>query len=425
MSLTAPVSQENFYFSNGDLFVETSGANRHRRATVSELRDLFHPRHNSNVPVRDPPAHWYEAQLVHYGLPSSRAKGTAVKRLLDAVNSGRLAVPQTILSMEKRLKKQWDANERKARREANDGASTSGRSVTKSQGTKRKAEEIQNHASVGVNGVNINLNINMGSMGMQTAEPARAARPAVRKPNNATKAKQRKEQALSRQTDPLLILERERTPYGGSTQPAMRRPVRPKARMEAKVRTEPKVNPDPRIKEEKLSPSTPRKTKTEHNFSDDYPPPSPSPSTLSLGLINGIYSISCPEVTEQWGRQGLNITICFDTQHVWCAYDFKMFSGIFLLNRRPVRASNEQIPLRWRGRENGEGEMTIGDDNHGWISFPGGGRIEGSVEIMGDFDFEGYKVERCRPTRSARSMRDEWESYSEEAYEFERVNRWR
>lgn len=133
MSLTAPVSQDNFHFSNGDLFVEASGANRHRRATVSELRDLFHPPQNSSVPVRDPPAHWYEAQLIHYGLPSSKVKGTAVKRLLDAVNSGRLAVPQAIVNVEKSLKKQWDANEKKAKKEAAKGSTTHG---AKSQGTR-------------------------------------------------------------------------------------------------------------------------------------------------------------------------------------------------------------------------------------------------------------------------------------------------
>jgi hypothetical protein len=44
---------------------------------------------------------------------------------------------------------------------------------------------------------------------------------------------------------------------------------------------------------------------------------------------------------------------------------------------------------------------------------------------MDDFGFEGYKVEGGGPMRSARSMREEWESYNEEAYEYERVNRWR
>jgi hypothetical protein len=427
MSLTAPVSQDNFHFSNGDLFVEASGANRHRRATVSELRDLFHPPQNSSVPVRDPPAHWYEAQLIHYGLPSSKVKGTAVKRLLDAVNSGGLAVPQAIVNVEKSLKKQWDANEKKAKKEAAKGSTTHG---AKSQGTKRKAEEIQDRHSVGVSGVNFNFTLNMGSIGMHTVEPASALPPIARKAKTGTKAPRREKQGPSRKASALPTSKREQIPHGGPARSELGTTVRSKARKEPKAKAEPKVKPEPkaktepRIKKERLAPSTPRKIKAEPSIRDNGAPPSPSPSTISLGLINGFYVVTCPYVTGQWGCQDLNIIVCFDTQHVWCAYDFEAFTGIFLLDRRPVQASAEQIPVRWRGRETGEGEMTTGNNNHGWISFLGGGRIEGCLEIMGDFEFEGYKVEGGGPMRSARSMREEWESYNEEAYEYERVNRW-
>ena len=435
MSLTAPVSQDKFHFSNGDLFVEASGANLHRRATVSELRDLFHPPQNSSVPVRDPPAHWYEAQLIHYGLPPSKAKGTAVKRLLDAVNSSRLAVPQTILNLEKSLKKQWDANDRKAKKEATNAPATS---RTKSQGTKRKAEEVQGRSSVDVSDMPFEFKFSMGRMGMHAVEPAPTSTPKARKVHPGTKPGRQERQGPSRQADALPILERERAPYGGPMQPVLETTVRPRAikeskakpeakvTVESRVKAEPKVKTAPRIKKEKVAPSTPRKIKAEPDIRDDRPPPSPSPATTSLGLINGYYVISCPEITDQWGSQDLSIVVCFDTQHVWCAYDFEMFSGIFLLDRRPVRASNDQIPVRWRGRENGEGEMRTGNDNHGWISFLGNGHIAGCLEIMGDFEFEGYKVEGGGgPTRSARSMRDEWESYDEDAHEYERVNRWR
>ena|SRR5579859_845711 len=98
MSLTAPVSQDNFRVSNGDLFVE---ANQHRRATVSELRGLFYPPQNSSMIGQDPPALRYEAPLIHHGLPSSKVKGAAVKRRLDGVNLAMLAAPQAIANVEK------------------------------------------------------------------------------------------------------------------------------------------------------------------------------------------------------------------------------------------------------------------------------------------------------------------------------------
>jgi hypothetical protein len=102
-----------------------------------------------------------------------------------------------------------------------------------------------------------------------------------------------------------------------------------------------------------------------------------------------------------------------------------VFIGIFLLDRRPVHASAEQIPVRWHGRETGEGKMTTGNNNRGWISFLGGGRIEGCLEIMRAFEFEGYKIEGDGPIRSARRGREEWVSYNEEAYKYERVSQWR
>ena len=358
MSLTAPVSQDNFHFSNGDLFVEASGANRHRRATVSELRDLFHPPQNSSVPVRDPPAHWYEAQLTHYGLPSSKVKGTAVKRLLDAVNSGRLAVPQAIVNVEKSLKKQWDANEKRAKKEATQGSNTHG---AKSQGTKRKAEEIQGRPSVSVNEVNFNFNLNVG--GIVTRSPNTG------KVKTGTKTPRREEQGLSRKARALPASKREQIPHGGPRTTARSKARKePKAKAEPKMKPEPKAKSEPRIKKERLAPSTPRKTKAEPSIRDNGAPPSPSPSTISLGLINGFYTVTCPYVTGQWGCQDLNIIVCFDTQHVWCAYDFEAFIGIFLLDYQAdpcLRRTDTGSMARSRNRRRRDDDWKL----QSWLDF--------------------------------------------------------
>jgi len=328
----------------------------------------------------------------------------------------------------KSLKKQWDANEKKAKKEATKGSTTNG---AKSQGTKRKADEIQDRPSVGLNQMNFNFTLNMGSIGMPTVEPVSTSPPNARKVKTGTKAPRREEQGPSRTASALPTSKRKQIPHGGPTRPELGTTVRSKARKESKAKAEPKMKPEPKaktepgIKKERIAPSTPRKIKAEPSIRDNGAPPSASPSTTSLGLINGFYTVTCPYVTGQWGCRDLNIIVCCDTQHVWCAYDFEAFIGIFLLDHRPVQASAEQIPVRWRGRETGEGEMTTGNTNRGWISFLGGGRIEGCLEIMGDFEFEGYKVEGAGPMRSARSEREEWESYNEEAYEYERVNRWR
>lgn len=86
----------------------------------------------------------------------------------------------------------------------------------------------------------------------------------------------------------------------------------------------------------------------------------------------------------------------------------------------------EPIPLEWRGRENGEGEMSFGDDCCGEITFLGNGQIKGSLNnLYGErCEFEGVKVEEGGTRRSAGSMRAEWDGYNDEAYEEERTGRW-
>lgn len=104
-----PVSSGIFSFAGDSLFVQSSGKNLHRRATAPELKAHF------DDPAADRPAHWYEAQLIHYGLPSSRVKGTAKMRLFDAVRGGGLAVPGYMKTMEADLKKRWKAQAKQGR----------------------------------------------------------------------------------------------------------------------------------------------------------------------------------------------------------------------------------------------------------------------------------------------------------------------
>src|SRR5947207_12310113 len=116
MSHIPPVSKDGFYYAGDSLYVEVSGYNRHRRATLPELQALFHPSGISGS-VKDPVGHWYEAQLLHYGLPPSKNKAVAKTRLLDAVNKGNLAVPAHIQQLESELKKEWTKKERQAKAE--------------------------------------------------------------------------------------------------------------------------------------------------------------------------------------------------------------------------------------------------------------------------------------------------------------------
>jgi hypothetical protein len=107
MDPTPPASRNGFEYYNGDFYVVITSSNRHHRYTTSELSDLF----NSPCPgsVKDKPAYWYRAQLLHYG---TNNKGTAVMRLLDALRRGELEVPEYLRKLEGDLKREWKKNER-------------------------------------------------------------------------------------------------------------------------------------------------------------------------------------------------------------------------------------------------------------------------------------------------------------------------
>lgn len=174
----------------------------------------------------------------------------------------------------------------------------------------------------------------------------------------------------------------------------------------------------PKIKQEKPIKNEP-KAKKEPNIKQETQPTAPP-----LGLINGIYDITCPTIEDEWNCQELTLILTLDSQTIWGAYDFDMFQGIMHFPQRPYSAGQD-MEFQWRGRDTSEGVMSFGDRNQGEITFLDGGEISGWINVYGQCEFQG--VRRSSSTtreRSALSMRNEWDGYDEDAYERERVGRW-
>jgi len=160
-----PPAERDAWSYGGDFHVEASGHNRHRRATVPELKAHFE---GADDP-KDRPAHWYEAQLIHYGLPPSKNKGTAKMRLFEAVSKNGLAVPSHILKVESDLKKEWAKKEREAKQALKKKAEPA---PAATKATKRKAEQPP---AVSSPNISINLSVSIGPNGtlqVNSAEPA-------------------------------------------------------------------------------------------------------------------------------------------------------------------------------------------------------------------------------------------------------------
>ncbi|RYP54264.1 hypothetical protein DL768_000838 [Monosporascus sp. mg162] len=208
MSLAPPVTRDGFSYAGGDLFVEASGHNRHRRATPAELRALFFEKSGSSDSSHDRPAHWFEAQLLHYGLPPSKTKAVARMRLFDALKAdgknSKLAVPAHIQQLEAELRKEWAKREREAKKALKDSSTAAVPTAKKSTSAKRKAAEISSSSSVidltvSVGGVDIKVSASSSNSSKKTktttSKPAASA--AATTTTKATKATTPKTKAIA------------------------------------------------------------------------------------------------------------------------------------------------------------------------------------------------------------------------------------
>ena len=420
MSLAPPIVRDGFYY-NGDLCVEVGNLNRHKRASISEITailrpDLKKPRATSAVsPSKDPVGHWYEAQLIHYGLPPTKDKARAKLRLLEALNTSSLAVPAWIVRLEAQLKKEYAAAEKKAKTQYRADIAASGQSEPVTPSKKRKHVEA-------TNSVNVNINFgpytaSSGGQQWQTASHPSTAMSNFPSPIESPASK--KHEASTR-----IEKFANGTPLGIGTADNkdlfITTPTRVRPRETAR---------SPTILQTERTPKTEHVMKKESSIKKEWkvkkePSSSPKPK---LGLINGYYEISCPKLQGSFSDTDdeFSLILCLDSPGVWGAYDFDMFSGILHLEERPWEPSHEPISCTWRGRENGENEISFGESCIGGITFLGDGRIEGCLNLYGECKFFGTRMPGPPSApRSAASMKEEWSGYNEDAYEDEAYSRW-
>ena len=461
MAFAPPVSRGNFYYHDG-LYVDVGNLNRHKRASVEEIRTILRPDLKKSktaplAPPKDQVGHWYEAQLIHYGLPPSKDKARAKMRLLEALNSSRLAVPPNIAQMEAEMKKEYATAERKAkaeikgsnmptkkgeslvvgkkRKQAEPSASSTDAADSQSQTKKAKKEQLSSTKSK----TDKTTPVKPSSKSTQSKTKKSLPSGGERERPKQTARKGPIQTARSSKLHAAWLEDPSRGPgpinpatgisyahpsemsMGAVEEAAKMPPTQHKARREQEL--ELKRERDRKKLTAKEEPKPKKETKVKHESSTS--PLSRIRPGPSLGLINGIYDLSCQTVEDNWDCTDLTLTLTLDSTTVWGAYDLGMFSGILFLPDRPWQASNSPLPFTWRGRENGEGEMDFGDDCEGEISFLGNGVIEGWISVYGRCSFEGRRRQEAgTAVRPARSMRAEWDGYNEEAYEEERVGRW-
>lgn len=147
-----------------------------------------------------------------------------------------------------------------------------------------------------------------------------------------------------------------------------------------------------------------------------------------LGLLNGYYDIKAAGVTEQWSHyseENLEVIFTLAGCAMWAGFDLGVVSGVMFFPNRPWQSSSERLPFTWRGRED-QGPITYGNSHKGWVKFLGGGRFEGQLDFMG-IRFRGKRRpgQTATSPRRATELEAEWNTYTEEEYEYENAARWR
>ncbi|KAK4195923.1 hypothetical protein QBC40DRAFT_268889 [Triangularia verruculosa] len=374
MSVTVPpVTNDHWSYAHGEFFVEVSGHNLHRRATIPEIRTQFEGTPDSS---KDRPAHWYEAQLVH--LPPSKNKDTAKMRLYEALNGGKLAVPREVLKVEADLKKEWTKRDREAKQAHKNQSTTTN---TAKGGTKRKATDDNAHPGSG--STTTAKKARTIATPKPKAAPKPAAEPAPAKKQTARRGGSSASTASSRavpsqpapsapeptkqRTKQTARCSRGRggsqaassssrpAPAPSSSAPKPSRPIQTARRVwNGPIGGHTKANNPPQYG------STPSAWDSYTNHNDDPPPPYPgsptylnlsparSPPLPPLGLLNGRYELQTEDPAFRSHDSGMILTL--DGDALWGSFELGPLTGIWLLETRPYQSSHERLYIQWNGR---------------------------------------------------------------------------
>ncbi|KXG48328.1 uncharacterized protein PGRI_021980 [Penicillium griseofulvum] len=463
-----PVTNGQFSFNVDTFYVAASGGQIHRRAAPAEIKALYDTS-ITDKSTPDHPGHWYEAQLLHYGLPPSKVKATAKMRLLKAVQDGGLSVPKetqatTKVTTTKTVTTKTITVSKTVASKSTESKTTVSKAAAKPTAVKPatikaatskpalpKKETAPRTVAPKTTAPKATAAKSAAVKAATTkATPKAAAKPAAIKaavkpadvkiaaaksatpkaaPKKATAAKAAAPKATTAKsaTPQTIAAKRKRASNDDETpnkpQAAKRRVYAKKTQDSTNVPTDShpetsRLSEQPEYQDAPPSYEFACRMDGEHPYnalgdlmdiddvsedpghsSESEAYPSSPPRTLKnpLGLLNGTYKI--------WGK-----------------YEFGAFKGVLWMPERPMKPSFDRFVFKWRGRETGEGEMSFGDDQEGWIEFLGDGDIVGMINCCGDLHFRGQRIDGYVQTAS--ELRDEWDGYNEEEYGRENRARW-
>ncbi|KAH6496246.1 hypothetical protein HBI55_098650 [Parastagonospora nodorum] len=425
MSTLAPPARRGDLLYSSVLYADAGNANHHPRASVAELAALLRPeapnlytkgrKPDTSSPAKDPPWHFYSAQLIHYGLPVTKDKNGAKVRLLNAMNQFKLEVPVWVLKVEGELKKEWEAENKKMKK-------TSG-GVVAGAGGRSKAETAPTSSP----GVNV------------TGKP-KCPEVSDMYANSLVNLSLSSSMSLSEQLN-LQQLKGTTTPKKPS--PSKRkRADSPPLSQAAKVKKEPwpikRAKKEPvskaasRMKQDSSPASTPSRSRVKQEYGSYQLQQSPynssphvktdpyaQPGHARYVLLSGTYEVNCATASDMFGDYNLELTLAENPARNawWATFRWGAWDVIIQMSPGPDQIGvGNQCTLGWRLRDLETGQFTFGKRCTGSMTFFDNQTFIGAlfgVPGVGTVEFDGNRL-------AGRSLEDdlrhEWDAIAAEAY---------
>ena len=405
------ISRDGFTF-RGDRFYVVVDGNQHEREDAQQLYKLltYTPppptltkkgtaAKRQPAPHKDHAAHFYCAQLIHYGLKPLKTREPAKKKLLAAFGTDQtLSAPASILQLEISMKEEWkkanEVAEKKYREEAleRDRREREERQQIDIWEKERREKQEEKQKTM--------MKDFFGAFDAAALADSDEDEPEAPR---LSKAQMRKEIAsLSDDQIRKLLL-----------------------KLLADV---PEVEDAMKIEIEKARAQA-RKAKAKAKAG-----PSKSQRALSVAQWKGLYNVYAPKLADNWddaeGPLELEVYPSAKSSHLWAAFNFGIISGVIRSSDAPPKAVGDKIHFVWRGRESGEGVMTFADCNQGAITFLGDGKIHARMtgDLCGKFEFFGkqcaVKKNGGDPVRKVSEWKHDWRGINWSSYNAASLERW-
>lgn len=351
------------------------------------------------VPHKDHAAHFYCAQLIHYGLKPLKTREPAKKRLLAAFGAGQtLSVPASILQLEISMKEEWKkANkvaEKKYQEEAveRDRREREERQQRDIREKERREEQEEEQKTM--------MKEFFGVFDAAALDDSDEDEPEAPR---LSKAQMPKEIA-SLSNDQMRKLLFKLLADVPEVEDVMKNEIEKAQAQGRKSKTKPKAGP------------------------------SKNQKALSVAQWKGSYTVYAPKLADNWddaeGPLELEVYPSAKSSHLWAAFNFGIISGVIRSSDAPPKTIGDKIHFDWRGRESGEGEMTFGDRNKGAITFLGDGKIHARMtgDLCSKFEFFGkqcaVKENIGDPVEKVSEWKQEWRGINWSSYNAASQARW-